>query len=40
MTLLIGLYILIALGIAMFITSGADKRNEYNEYREWNNDGQ
>ena len=31
MTLLIGFAILIATGIALFITEGADKRNEYKD---------
>lgn len=31
MTLLLGFYIFIALGIAMFITSGADRRDEYKD---------
>ena len=31
MTITLGFAILIALGIAMFITSGADKRNEYKD---------
>ena len=37
MTITLGFAILIATGIALFITEGADKRNEYRKYK---NDGQ